>query len=158
MNEDSKYSALQYVLLALVPYSKPNMQLIFKPGKFFHELEKISNLKRKRLERAYYYALHHGYAERKTGGLVLTAKGKDKVSPYVAQKLDRDVYLMVIFDVPEVMRAKRRVLRRYLQSRGFRQVQRSVWVSGLDYRSELQQLIADHGLHDCVEMYESARA
>lgn len=157
MKREPEHSALQYVLLALVPYSRSNMQLVFKPNYFFNELEKISNLERKKLQRAYYYAIGHGYAELEDDATLLTQKGRAKIAPYLAKKLGKDAYLMVVFDIPEAERSKRRILRNYLKHRGFTQVQRSVWISKMDYKSELKQLVDDLMINDCVEIFESAR-
>ena len=86
----------QYLLLALVPYSRPNIDLAINLPRFFNELEKVSKSNKKNLRSAYYRAKRSGLVEMKGKSPVLTSKGRVKIQPYVAKKLKKDVQLMVI--------------------------------------------------------------
>ncbi len=59
----SRRSPLVYVLVALVPYTQPNLLLAFKPGLFFIELEKVSRYKQATLKAAYWRAQRQGLIE-----------------------------------------------------------------------------------------------
>jgi hypothetical protein len=150
-------SALAYLLKALIPYSKANLQLSFKPNTFFNELEKVSHKKRSSLQSTLSSAIRIGLVERHGGIPILTAKGQELIKPLMPNKLQKDVSLMVIFDIPEVLARKRRYLRRYLRLREFKIVQKSVWLSPLDYSAELRQVVQSLQLEPYVQVFESAR-
>jgi DNA-binding transcriptional regulator PaaX len=152
----SAQPATTQILLALIPYSKRNLQLTFHPSKFFDELEKTSGLKR--------LTLQQSYARLKQRGLItdtrtpkLTAKGKEQVQPYVAEKLDDGKQLMVIFDIPEDFGEHRRQLRNLLRHLGFTQVQRSVWVSSHDHKQVVKEAVADLKVNGWVELFETKK-
>ncbi len=118
-------TALNYVLLALVPYSRPNMLLAFKPKKFFTELEQISNYSEASLREAYNRGKRRGLIVNESEAIVkLTRRGLIKVQPFVAEKLPGNASLMVIFDIPEQNSSVRTSLRRLLKSWQFKQVQK----------------------------------
>jgi len=149
-------SPLVYVLVALIPYSKPNMLLAYKPNQFFNELEKISRYKQSTLKAAYRRAQEQGLIQQRKNLIALTAKGKQKVAPFVAKDL-KGAHLMVIFDIPEDLRSKRRQLRHTLQSWGFKKIQQSAWMTTRDYREELKDLISELDINKYVEYYECVR-
>ncbi|MEX2006762.1 MAG: hypothetical protein WD877_01100 [Candidatus Saccharimonadales bacterium] len=149
-------SPLVYVLIALIPYSKPNMLLSFKPRMFYQELEKISKYKQSTLKKAYYRGVKSGLIEQLDKPR-LSKSGQRKIVPFTASTLGNRASLMVIFDVPETRAAARRSFRTLLRQWGFRQVQKSVWISGYDLRSELIDIIDELNLRDCVEVHESVR-
>ena len=150
-------SALVYVLLGLIPYSKPNLLLTFKPGLYFRELEKISRYKQAALRSAYWRAQQRGLIEQRQNLLVLTAKGRRKVAPFAAEDLSGGGQLMVIFDIPEDLSPKRQKFRQVIKQWQFRKVQKSVWVTDKDYRQELVELIKELNLREYVQLYECSR-
>lgn len=151
------YSLVEYVLLGLVPYSKPNLKLVFAPYKFFRELEKLSQAKRSTLQSTLARAQKQGLIKRKHGVPVLTKQGFERIRPYTAKTLKRDVKLMVIFDIPEKRAYHRRQFRRYLQQLGFKQTQKSVWTTGYDYQTELLEVVTELRLGQFVQLFECAR-
>lgn len=149
-------SALTYILRGLVPYSRPNMKMLFKPALFFQDIETISNRKPKSIKKAYYAAEKAGLIEFDDDQIPqLTAKGIRTVTPYRAKKLGNNARLVVIFDIPEAERWKRRNLRALLLALSFEQVQKSVWASSNDHREYLKEAITDLKLDDCVIVYEA---
>jgi len=153
-NEKS-LSALKYVLLALVPYSRQNLMLSFKPNRFFYELEKQSRYSQKTLRQAYYRGQTRGFIEQSSARL--TQKGRIEIQPYIATRLNDNVRIMVVFDVPEQKSAARQSLRLLLKSWGFTQVQKSVWSTDMDYLAALKEVIVELDIPGCVEIYESSR-
>lgn len=149
-------SASMRVLLALVPYTRQNLQLTYHPTAFFDELERQTDYSRRTLQQAMATLRKRQLvsAERVPQ---LTAAGQLHVQPYVAQRLANGAQLLVIFDVPEDFSAQRRQLRRTLQRLGFTQVQRSVWMSSDDHVSFVKDIIRDLRLEGWVEVYEAAR-
>lgn len=150
-------SALVYVLIALIPYSKPNLLLSYKPGLFYRELEKISRYKESALRAAYARAREQKLVEHNKNLIQLTAKGRRKIAGFVAERLEGNAHLMIIFDIPEDKSAKRRKLRKILKEWQVKQVQKSVWAADRDYREELEELIAEMELFEYVQLYECAR-
>ena len=149
-------SALVYVLIALIPYSKPNLLLAYKPALFFRELEKISKYKEKTLRAAYDRARQQKLIEHQQKIVQLTSKGRRKIAGFVAEKLEGDAKLMIIFDIPENQSAKRQKFRNILKDWQVVQVQKSVWVTNKDFRDELAELIREMDLGGFVKLYECA--
>lgn len=152
-----QYTTLEYLLLGLVPYSTPNLKLAFFPNKFFAELEQISRSQKSSLQSTLSRAQRQGLVVRKNGTPVLTKAGFSRIKPYQAVRLQHSVSLMVIFDIPEEYANRRRKLRGFLKDREFQQVQKSVWLSPLDYRAELIDVIAELRLGQFVQIFESSR-
>lgn len=152
-----EYSTVEYILLSLIPYSRPNLMLAYKPNAFFNELERISRRKKPTLQSSLSKAIRSGYIKRINGVPVLSKKGRQKVSRLNAKRLKKDVYLMVAFDIPEELRAKRRRLRAFLKFRDFRQAQKSIWISPFDHSEEIKSLIDELQIGDFVDIYECAQ-
>lgn len=148
----------KFVLEALLPYTKANLLLSFKPSLFFHELERKSGRKKRTLETAYYRLIRKGLIELDDNGTPhLTEKGRRKAKLYQPQRLGFGAHLIVIFDIPEEERRKRRHLRLLLQELSFRKVQQSVWETEYDYREYLRSEIAEMNLQEYVRVYEAAQ-
>ncbi|HTE22525.1 MAG TPA: hypothetical protein VK674_05800 [Candidatus Limnocylindria bacterium] len=162
--KDLPNSALAYVLEALIPYSDANVKLAFKPHLFFNDLENIARQKqslsyrRQTLRNAFYHAKRSGFIEfSKSGGPRLTRKGEAYLKPYEPSKLGDSARLMVIFDIPEEQRAKRRYLRLILRQLKFKMVQQSVWISKYDCKTILHDEIEAYELQAYVQIYECVR-
>ncbi|MBI2589113.1 hypothetical protein HYW35_02840 [Candidatus Saccharibacteria bacterium] len=150
-------SPLVYVLVGLIPYSKPNLLLAYKPSLFFRELEKASRYKQAALKGAYWRAQQQGLIKQKNNLVKLTEKGRRKIAPFVATELKGNVNLMVIFDIPEDRIDTRRTFRQVLKEWNFKQVQKSVWVTGKDLRDGVVEVVNEMGISDHVQVYESVR-
>lgn len=148
---------MAFVLKALIPYTQPNLLLAFKPGLFFAELEKISGYKRRYLEEVARRAVEKGLIEQKKNRqLRLTELGRRTALPYVAGTLPDGGRLMVIFDIPEDMATARKQFRRLLIKWGFKQIQKSVWLTNYDHRESVSMAIEELELQGYVELYECA--
>jgi DNA-binding transcriptional regulator PaaX len=150
-------SPLVYVLVALIPYSKPNLLLAYKPSQFFRELEKISRYKQSVLKKAYNRGVGRGLINQRSSVPKLTSLGQQKIAPFTATKLGKNASLMVIFDIPEDRASARRHLRTLLRQWNFEPVQKSVWISNYDFRDVLVKAVEELDLGGCVEIHESAR-
>jgi DNA-binding transcriptional regulator PaaX len=150
-------SALTHILLALVPYTKQNLLLTFKPNLFFNELEKTSNQSESTLRVAFSRAKENKLFVIDNGKVFLSLKGRQIIQPFIANKIAGNGQLMVIFDIPEDSANIRRKFRLLLIQLQFRQVQQSVWMSDKDHRSIIADSITDLGLQDWVQLYEAAR-
>ena len=152
----TKYKSLtHYVLAALVPYSQPNLKLVFSSKHFFADLYKIDRYKNQTLRNAYHRCIKQGLVEIDTqsGMPTITAKGKKTLSLYKGKYL-KNSQLMVIFDIPEVNKYKRQQLRLLLKQLEFKQVQKSVWVSQKDSREYLNSEIKRLNLNKDVLLFE----
>lgn len=141
-----------------MPYTKENLNLAFKPNVFFYELEKISRINDKTLESAYYRAVKSGLVEIDDTGIPrLTTKGRLRIKPYKPKRLSKQSHLLVIFDIPEDMRAARDRLRLILKELSFAKVQQSVWASPYDHTEYLTAEISEYNLSEYVFVYEAVR-
>jgi DNA-binding transcriptional regulator PaaX len=148
-------SSTQYILEALIPYSKANMQLAFKPSRFFAELERLDRVKEQTAKTSFYRAVRKGLVELDDQGIPrLTNKGNRRVLPFSAPKL-KGAHLMIVFDIPEVDRWKRGHLRTLLLELSFKQVQKSVWTSQYDHRELLKMEIEELGLGKEIRLFEA---
>lgn len=150
-------SALTAVLNALVPYSRDNLLLSFKPNKFFNELEKNSKYKQSTLKNAYWRAGQRGFIKFENKNPSLTDAGREKINDYEPKYLGRNASLVLIFDIPEEKRKARQQLRELIKSWDFVQIQKSVWASDKDYRELLIDVVSELRLAGCVEIYEGVR-
>lgn len=158
MGKLRKDSALRYILEGLVPYTRTNLLLVYKPNRFFDELDKKSFRSRQTWRNAYWKAQKDGLIEFDDEGRpTLTQKGQQKLKPYKPVKFKNGAELMVIFDIPEDERRKRHHLRLLLRELKFKQVQKSVWVSSLDGRAYIRSEVEQYGLDDYVELFEVHR-
>lgn len=152
-----KQSALAFVLKGLIPYTRENLMLSFKPGAFFAELEKVSKYNQKTLRNAYYRGCKTGLIYNSSSSPKLTRRGIIKVQPYVTRKIQGAGRLIVIFDIPEADARLRRQLRKQLKEWQFEQIQKSVWATDMDYTRGLFELVEELGAGKYVEIYEGAK-
>lgn len=147
-----------YILSGLIPYTNANLKLAFTPSKFFYDLEKISSRKSKTIRNSYYQAIKRGLVALDPEGIPrLTKKGLQKAKFYKPKRLNKEVCLMVTFDIPESERWKRRRFRAVLREFRFSQAQKSVWISKYDFRTLLLSEIKEIGLEDYIDVYEAHR-
>ncbi len=148
-------SPLWFVLQGLIPYSRANIALSFKPAAFFNELDRLEKVPSAAARSAYYRAVRRGLIEfDEQGAPYLTPKGRLSLQKFEPQLL-KNSQLMVIFDIPEADRWKRRQLRSTLKEFSFKKVQQSVWVTNLDCKDYLKEEISRLDLSDSVKIYES---
>ena len=164
-------SALVYVLKGLIPYTDANLKLSFAPGVFFRELARVERKAQAAqnapggkahsplsLRNAFYRAKKQGLVEVGDNGVPrLTREGWKRIKPYRPEKLMGSVRLMVIFDIPEEERHKRRHIRMLLKELHFEKEQKSVWTTAYDCRDYLQDEIKTLGLQNYIRIYECAR-
>lgn len=153
-SQTKQRSALIFVVKGLIPYSRENMLLAFKPNVFFNELEKISEYKRWTLEKAYYEARRQKLIKSDANVIHLTEAGQKIIKPYIAQRLTKGVRLMVIFDIPEDIAVIRAKFRRILKQWNFMQVQKSVWITSYDHKNSIKEVVAELDLDNFVKLYE----
>lgn len=150
-------SATLYVLKALIPYSRANLKLNFKPGLFYRDLEKVSRYNRRTIQNAFYLAKKKNLVNvNRTGPPSLTKKGLLLVKIYEPKLLGNKARLMIAFDIPEKEKWKRQHLRLLLKQLCFEQVQRSVWITKYDFRQHLTEEINQLDLQDHVRLFEVA--
>lgn len=156
MKHKGQKTALEYVISGLIPYTKENMLLSFKPNKFFYELEKISRYKERTLRSAMARAQENGYIIREKELIKITEEGLRKIQPFRPKRLKKNVLLMIIFDIPEDRKIARQRLRRLLRRWKFTQTQKSVWTSHYDYKDPLRKFIKTLDVEKFVELFEAA--
>lgn len=151
-----KHSPMVFVLKGLMPYSRENVLLSFRPKQFFDELEASSKYNRNTLRSAYWRAQQSGLI--KSGSSPrLTNKGEQTIKPYLAERLEGEVRLLVVFDIPESYSNVRRQFRTKLKEWQFQQIQKSVWSTNKDYRAPLRDLISELNIGNFVNFYESVQ-
>lgn len=158
MNIKSKDNTIiRTLLLALIPYTKQNIYLTFKPNLFFNELEKTSGISKTKLQKSYYRARNENIIDFSNNQPKLTLKGQMIIQPFIAQKIQNDAQLMVIFDIPENLAGRRQRLRNLLKQLDFKQIQLSVWVSDKEHRKIVFDFINEIELQQFVQIYEAAK-
>ena len=133
-------SIIGELLKALVPYSEQNFKLAFKPKLFFSDLESCTSAHHNTIKSTFSRAIQKGYITTQNGKPMLSALGKTKIPAYFRPPLLKD-YLIIAFDIPETRRSLRSKLRRELQRREFKQLQKSVWFSKYDYGMEVAEIV-----------------
>ena len=93
------------------------------------------------------YLKRSKYFKYKNEKLYLTQKGREKIIKLIVKKKNKGKITKwdgkwrgVAFDVPELNRRDRDFLRRELHQIGFKELQKSVWVSPFDFEKELKTL------------------
>jgi len=91
-------------------------------------------------------------------GVVLTSKGMEKILKISLYKMNKKrrkdkKWIMIIFDVPEKKRKLRDVFREKLQISGFKELQKSVWISPYDVLREIQFLIQKISLQKYTKIF-----
>lgn len=143
------------ILRALIPYTEQNIKLAFKPNRFFNDLERLTRANRNTLASTYSRAKRQGYIEMRNNVPVLTEAGKAKIGKLGKPELLAG-WLVVSFDIPEKRRNDRYELRNYLRTRGFQQVQKSLWCTDYDYTEDLREVIAELRLGQHVLVFLAA--
>ena len=92
--------------------------------------------------------------------LRLTSAGKEQLKrdfPLLAMKMRQwdKKWRMVFYDIAEVSRYKRDILRIKLQELGFGMIQRSVWITPFDFAKDFREFIKSKDLGDNVHVFES---
>ncbi|MDQ3064933.1 MAG: hypothetical protein M3Q36_01550 [bacterium] len=147
-----------YLLKSLIPYSKANLQLAYKPSRFFYELEKRSQTNERTLRSAFYRSVQKGLIIIDDDGVPrLTNKGLRKIKAYKPIVLGKNSFLLVTFDIPEAERHKRDHLRSLLYELKFEKIQQSVWASKYDHREILSADIKELGMDKYVQIFEAAQ-
>ena len=81
------------------------------------------------------------------------AKQNEFLEKYIKRKWDKK-WRMVVFDIPESKRAKRRLLRFILISLGFKKLQKSVWITPYPVLRETKNFLKDHRLSRYIYLIE----
>ena len=109
-----------------------------------------------------YYLKKKAYIEAKAwekrGGVMLTQKGVDKIlrSREATSRLKKrgdKRWQMVVFDIPEKYRGQRDIFRHKLKFLGYRQLQRSIWVSPYDVVKNTKEIITGLNLEDEAKLF-----
>lgn len=143
----------EYLLWSLVPYTDPNLKLVFKPVRFYDDLERIYAVNKTTLRATMGRALSNGLVERVGGVPMLTDAGMRRIQPLLASRHQRNSVILVVFDIPEDLAHKRRQLRRGLKAAGFIQVQKSVWQTKNNLEDYAKGLAKDLRLQQYVQFF-----
>ncbi len=153
-------TAMRYVLESMIPYTRANIALAFRPNTFFNDLERIDRKReysRNTLRVAYYRAKRERLiAFDELGRVELTEAGVARLRPWEPKKLIGS-HVMVIFDIPETQRSKRNQLRMLLRELKFIQIQKSVWRSNLDCAPIIASASRKLKIENFVQVYECAQ-
>lgn len=92
--------------------------------------------------------------------IIMTTKAAEEIVPWITlYRLSRkkwDGYWRVVaFDIPEKERKTRRLIRGKLYELGFRQFQRSIWISPLPVRQPVLNFLKSLGLEKRVVIFET---
>jgi len=81
----------------------------------------------------------------------ITEFGRNSVEKFLFDRKTWDhKWRVVVFGIPEERKNLRERLRRTLKNSGFKQLQRSVWVSPFNVLDRVEKLVDYHDLHECM--------
>lgn len=147
-------SSTHYIIASLIPYTEPNLKLVFRPYEFFQDVSRLHKVSAAAARGAYYRAIKQGLVEADEEGVVrLTTEGKRRLERYEPRKL-KGASLMVVFDIPETARWKRDRFRAMLREFSFTQVQKSVWLTQFDCETYVKEELKDLRLDKEVKLFE----
>lgn len=91
----------------------------------------------------------------------LTVEGKRRLEGIVPKVLPArhwdGVWYIANYDIPEQMRLKRDILRENLQHLGFGQLQKSIWISPVNYLGAVEEIVKHYKLEPYVILSETNR-
>lgn len=121
----------------------------------FTESLEGSGISKKRITRVTYDLKRYNYIEAFEGDSVkLTDKAKIKViDKYVSLYKADGKRRLVSFDIPEVKKRKRNAFRRSIKKMGFRQIQKSLWVSNVNLGDLVEIAARECGVGDYVAYF-----
>lgn len=150
-------SVLEHILLGFIPFTEENTSLVYKPGKFFNQLERKlgSRTTRSSIKSTISRAKRQGYLkEIENKNLRLTNKGRVKILRLLSSQKKKgawDGYWRILFfDIPEKERKKRDILRNKLKELGFERYQLSTWICPYDYTEEIDLLLEEYEIRKYV--------
>lgn len=155
-------SLSQIILLALEKSVDGYVRLedfMYKPGYYARGYER--DLKKSRLAEALKQLRERGFVKEDkidAGKLILklTDSGRETLGlDQIEEKKWDGKFRIVIFDIPEQKRILRNMFRRVLKKWGFKQLQKSVWVSKLDVYDRLVNYIHELGIDEWVSVIEA---
>ena len=146
------------------PLIRPPRPYYYIPSKDYNAYSKFFTKKycRKKFYQFIDYLKRHGYLKIKKLKnyriIGWTPKGLNKIlylaaSDRLKKKKLNGKYLMIIFDIPERCRKKRDYLRKMLKLLGYKQLQKSIWISALDVFKETENLIKIQKIEPYAQLF-----
>ncbi len=134
------------------------------PWSVLSSMPEYQKLKRKKLYDGYCYLLKKKYLCKLGEKYELTSKAKELLRARNLEELLRikkkkwdKKWRIVIFDIPETMRAKRKKLRGLLGRLGFQKIQKSVWLTPYDFLGEVEELAREENLLKFLLLIETKK-
>ncbi|TSC96068.1 MAG: Uncharacterized protein Athens101410_221 [Parcubacteria group bacterium Athens1014_10] len=130
---------------------------------YYHLLQKLRLEKeRKRFNNFINYLKKKNYIKLKNEEnkriIALTSKGRSKAIGVCIKKAKKNrrkdkKLVLIIFDIPEVLKKSRNLFRANLKIMGYKMVQQSTWVCAYDVLDLTKVLIEQYALKDCVKIF-----
>lgn len=134
------------------------------PWSVLSSMPEYQKLKRKKIYDGYYYLLKKKYLCKLGERYELTDKARKLIKLKNLEELVRikkkawdKKWRIVIFDIPEIMRARRKQLRGLLGRLGFRKIQKSVWLTPYDFLGEVEELAREENLLKFLLLIETQK-
>lgn len=158
MKARRKGSLSQYVLLALEKAVDGYIRLedfLYNPG-FYAYNSWERPLKKSELAQALKRLREGGFVEEVKIGDDVVIKLNQSIGEFTQNKNDKwdGKWRVVVFDIPEQKRIVRNLFRRHLKKWGFKQLQKSVWISQSNCYDRLVSYIKDLGLKRYITTME----
>lgn len=149
LREDSLlYKILAYLGETSVGLLSLGATIAIDPHRFLKREGPFGNYSKPQLSKKISYLRRSRYFRYEHNKLYLTQEGREKIIKLIVQKRNKGKvkewdgkWRGIIFDVPEAKRKDRNFLRRELHQMGFKELQKSVWVSPYDFEKELKILL-----------------
>jgi DNA-binding transcriptional regulator PaaX len=127
-------------------------------------MPEYQRLKKKQLYDKLYYLNQQKYLRKIGEKYLLTDKAKKVIKMRdIEGVLKRKIgkwdkkWRIVIFDIPEIFKAKRNLLREFLGRLSFIKIQKSVWLSPYDLLGEVEELAREENLLNFILLIETKK-
>jgi len=142
------YKILVYLGETSVGLLELGATIVIDPHRFLRGEGSFGSYSKPNLTKNVSYLKRSKYFKYKNDKLYLTQKGREKIIKLIVKKKNKERIVEwdgkwrgVAFDVPELNRRDRDFLRRELHQIGFKELQKSVWISPFDFEKELKTLL-----------------
>ncbi|MCX6808925.1 MAG: hypothetical protein NTW50_04680 [Candidatus Berkelbacteria bacterium] len=118
------------------------------------------NVSRRDISKMVYELNRRKYIENVDGdSVVLTNKARIKIIDQISLTNGSDgKFRIVSFDIPEIKRGNRNCFRRAIKRMGFRQIQKSLWVSEYNVGNMVEIAAEEYGVSDFVAYFVADRS
>lgn len=127
--------------------------------KYFADEFSTNKFDNNKLSKSIYQLKRSGYLAFEGDSVKLTNKAKMKIVDKIAAKSSESKkYHLVSFDIPEIMRTQRDQFRKAIKRMGFKQIQKSLWVTTKEIGDLVEAAAEEYKVEDYVAYFVSEKS